>query len=321
MATIALDGLVKRYGKTHVVHGIDLQVKDGEFVVLVGPPAVGSRPPSDDRRARGYIEGLFESTAMSSTARAERAEHRDGVPELRDLPPYVGRQNIALVFTPASSTAPEKKKRSRMSRVSWSRALLERRPSAAFRRQARRVAIGRAMVRTPTVYFSISRSRTWMPSCGRRCGIEIKKLHQRLGTTIVFVTHDQVEAMTMADRIVVMRDGHILQVGTPMELYDNPADVFTARFIGSPTMNLIPATLRGQDGHRAELNGLSVSLPVPSTLSPMGVGSEVLVGVRPHDFIVDQGGSGEGLALKGEVSSSSRLAPRPSSISISAAHR
>jgi multiple sugar transport system ATP-binding protein len=123
--------------------------------------------------------------------------------------------------------------------------------------------------------------------------IEIKRLHHRLGTTSVFVTHDQVEAMTMADRIVVMRDGRILQVGTPLELYEKPVDVFTARFIGSPTMNLIPASLR--DGEADLSTGGSVRVPpLPATTS------DILVGARPQDLVPTNDGS-HGLTVSGTV--------------------
>jgi multiple sugar transport system ATP-binding protein len=133
--------------------------------------------------------------------------------------------------------------------------------------------------------------------------LEIKKLHQRLGTTIVFVTHDQVEAMTMADRIVVMRDGRILQVGTPVELYEHPNDIFTARFIGSPTMNLLPARLVEEAGQRiARLDGLESAIPLPAGRALKADGPDVLVGVRPHDLVVGPAAGAGGISLAAEVS-------------------
>jgi multiple sugar transport system ATP-binding protein len=130
--------------------------------------------------------------------------------------------------------------------------------------------------------------------------LEIKKLHQRLGTTIVFVTHDQVEAMTMADRIVVMRDGRILQVGTPMALYERPVDVFTARFIGSPTMNLLPGRLES-DGDRpvVVLDGTGARVALPPEAAAGASGAEVLLGVRPHDLAIGRPETGGGLTLAG----------------------
>ncbi len=127
--------------------------------------------------------------------------------------------------------------------------LLERRPAQLSGGQRQRVAIGRAMVRQPAVFLFDEPLSNLDAQLRTQMRVEIKKLHQRLGTTIIFVTHDQVEAMTMADRIVVMRDGRILQAGSPMEVYERPNDVFTARFIGSPTMNILAGTLSG-DGRR-----------------------------------------------------------------------
>jgi len=146
---------------------------------------------------------------------------------------------------------------------------LARRPAALSGGQRQRVAIGRAMVRNPSAFLFDEPLSNLDAQLRTQMRIEIKRLHQRLGTTIVYVTHDQVEAMTMADRIVVMKDGHILQAGTPMDIYENPADVFTARFIGSPSMNLLPGT--------AAADGLRI-----------GQGGPHLIGVRPHDLVIGE---------------------------------
>jgi multiple sugar transport system ATP-binding protein len=152
--------------------------------------------------------------------------------------------------------------------------LLDRRPSELSGGQRQRVAIGRALVRDPVAFLFDEPLSNLDAQLRAQMRIEIKRLHQRLGTTIVYVTHDQVEAMTLADRIVIMRDGVILQVGTPTEVYEAPVDVFTARFIGSPAMNLLPGPATGQS-------------------------AKLLVGVRPHDLIV---GAGDGaFAVSGEV--------------------
>jgi len=296
MATIELDRLVKSYGQTTVVHGIDLSIQDGEFVVLVGPSGCGK---STTLR---MIAGLEEISGG-----AIRIDGR----VVNDLQPKD--RNIAMVFQnyaiyPHMSVADniafglyrtrlsKSEKRQRVEQVAETLGLshlLDRRPSALSGGQRQRVAIGRAMVRDPAAFLFDEPLSNLDAQLRTQMRIEIKRLHHRLGTTSVFVTHDQVEAMTMADRIVVMRDGRILQVGTPMELYEKPVDVFTARFIGSPTMNLLPASLR--EG-RAELAiGGSVKVPHASTTT-----ADILVGARPQDLVPTATAS-PGLTVSGTV--------------------
>jgi multiple sugar transport system ATP-binding protein len=171
--------------------------------------------------------------------------------------------------------------------------LLDRRPSALSGGQRQRVAIGRAMVRDPAAFLFDEPLSNLDAQLRTQMRIEIKRLHHRLGTTSVFVTHDQVEAMTMADRIVVMRDGRILQVGTPLELYENPVDIFTARFIGSPTMNLLSASLR--DGGADLTLGGSVQVPPAAATS-----ADIMVGARPQDLVPNSPGV-PGLTVSGTV--------------------
>ena len=296
MATIEIDRLVKRYGQTAVVHGIDLAIQDGEFVVLVGPSGCGK---STTLR---MIAGLEEISG---------GEIRIDGRVVNDLQPKD--RNIAMVFqnyaiyphvTVADNIAfglyrsklSKSEKRARVEQVAQTLGLshlLERRPSALSGGQRQRVAIGRAMVRDPAAFLFDEPLSNLDAQLRTQMRIEIKRLHHRLGTTSVFVTHDQVEAMTMADRIVVMRDGRILQVGSPLELYEKPVDVFTARFIGSPTMNLLPASLK--DGHANLSVGGSIKVPPVSATSP-----EILVGVRPQDLTPATFGV-PGLAVSGTV--------------------
>jgi len=296
MATIAIDRLVKKYGQTTVVHGIDLAIQDGEFVVLVGPSGCGK---STTLR---MIAGLEEISG---------GEIRIDGRVVNDLQPKD--RNIAMVFqnyaiyphvTVADNIAfglyrsklSKSEKRARVEQVAQTLGLshlLERRPSALSGGQRQRVAIGRAMVRDPAAFLFDEPLSNLDAQLRTQMRIEIKRLHHRLGTTSVFVTHDQVEAMTMADRIVVMCDGRILQVGSPLELYENPVDVFTARFIGSPTMNLLPATLK--EGHASLSAGGSVQVPSISATSP-----EILVGVRPQD-LTPATSDAPGLAVSGTV--------------------
>jgi multiple sugar transport system ATP-binding protein len=296
MATIDLHRIVKRYGQTAVVHGIDLAIQDGEFVVLVGPSGCGK---STTLR---MIAGLEEISA---------GEIRIDGRVVNDLQPRD--RNIAMVFqnyaiyphvTVADNIAfglyrsklSKGEKRQRVEKVAETLGLsqlLERRPSALSGGQRQRVAIGRAMVRDPAAFLFDEPLSNLDAQLRTQMRIEIKQLHHRLGTTSVFVTHDQVEAMTMADRIVVMREGRILQVGTPLDLYEKPVDVFTARFIGSPTMNLLPASLR-DGGAELSAGGL---VPVPHSSAKT---ADILVGARPQDLVPSPSGT-QGLTVSGTV--------------------
>jgi multiple sugar transport system ATP-binding protein len=296
MATIEIDRLVKKYGQTAVVHGIDLAIQDGEFVVLVGPSGCGK---STTLR---MIAGLEEISG--GQIRIDGRVVNDLQPKDRNIamvfqnyaiyPHVTVADNIA--FGLYRSKLSKSEKRARVEQVAQTLGLshlLERRPSALSGGQRQRVAIGRAMVRDPAAFLFDEPLSNLDAQLRTQMRIEIKRLHHRLGTTSVFVTHDQVEAMTMADRIVVMRDGKILQVGSPLELYEKPVDVFTARFIGSPTMNLLPASLKQGE---ADLSvGGSIKVPSLSASS-----SEVLVGVRPQDLAPGVPGA-PGLSVSGTV--------------------
>ncbi|WP_406857476.1 sn-glycerol-3-phosphate ABC transporter ATP-binding protein UgpC [Alsobacter sp. KACC 23698] len=305
MAAIAIERLVKRYGPVQVVHGIDIDVRDGEFVVFVGPSGCGK---STTLR---MIAGLEE---------IDGGEIRIGGRVVNRLEPK--ERNIAMVFqnyaiyphmsvgenigfglyTSKLSKAEKRAKIEEVGRILGLEALLERRPSALSGGQRQRVAIGRAMVRDPAAFLFDEPLSNLDAQLRSQMRLEIKRLHQRLGSTIVYVTHDQVEAMTMADRIVVMRDGRILQIGEPMQLYENPADVFTARFIGSPTMNIMAAELR--DG-AVRLGDAEVRVPRP-TLPRSG---RVWLGVRPQELRVLQPDEPADLVLTGLVAVVEPLGP------------
>ncbi|WP_139975648.1 sn-glycerol-3-phosphate ABC transporter ATP-binding protein UgpC [Ochrobactrum sp. CGA5] len=284
MATIELEKLVKRYGKVEAVRAIDLQIKDGEFVVFVGPSGCGK---STTLR---MIAGLEDISGGHLKIGGEVVNERD--PKQRNIamvfqnyaiyPHMTVRQNIGFgLYTSNLSKAEKDKRIEETGKALGLEPYLDRRPAALSGGQRQRVAIGRAMVRNPSAFLFDEPLSNLDAQLRAQMRIEIKRLHQRLKTTTVYVTHDQVEAMTMADRIVVMRDGRILQTGTPTELYESPTDVFTARFIGSPSMNLIA-------GRR---NGSGVELSSDS---------DILVGVRPHDLKVGEGKAG-GLSLTGVV--------------------
>ena len=296
MATIELNKLVKRYGKVEAVRGIDLQIADGEFVVFVGPSGCGK---STTLR---MIAGLEDISGGALKIGDEVVNERD--PKQRNIamvfqnyaiyPHMTVRQNIGFgLYTSKISAADKNARIEETAKILGLEPYLDRRPAALSGGQRQRVAIGRAMVRNPSAFLFDEPLSNLDAQLRAQMRIEIKRLHQRLKTTTVYVTHDQVEAMTMADRIVVMRDGHILQTGTPTELYESPVDVFTARFIGSPSMNLI-------SGRK---NGTSVELASDG---------DILVGIRPHDLVVvtgDESKTGTGIELTGTVTAAEPLGP------------
>jgi len=302
MAGIAIEKLVKRYGPTQVVHGIDLDIQDGEFVVFVGPSGCGK---STTLRMIAGLEEINDGTISIGGRVVNRLEPKERniamVFQNYAIYPHMSvAENIAFgLYTSQLDKAAKRKRVEEVAEVLGLTKLLERRPSALSGGQRQRVAIGRAMVRDPAVFLFDEPLSNLDAQLRAQMRLEIKRLHQRLGTTIVFVTHDQVEAMTLADRIVVMRDGHILQVGAPMELYEKPADVFTARFIGSPTMNIVPAKA-GQ----GTLQLGEKPLAWPATLP-----ADVFVGVRPQELRVLEQGDSADLILSGTVAVVEPLGP------------
>jgi multiple sugar transport system ATP-binding protein len=301
MAAIELQGLVKRYGKTQVVHGIDLAIADGEFVVFVGPSGCGK---STTLRMIAGLEDIDGGTISIGGKPVNRLEPKDRniamVFQNYAIYPHMSvAENIGFGLYTAKLDKAEKRRRvEETGRILGLEALLERKPSALSGGQRQRVAIGRAMVRDPAAFLFDEPLSNLDAQLRAQMRLEIKRLHQRLGTTIVFVTHDQVEAMTLADRIVVMRDGRILQVGAPMELYEKPTDVFTARFIGSPTMNILPAQAVAVAGATTlALGEKPIVLPAAIGSVPAGL----LVGVRPQQLRVLAGSETSDLVLSGTV--------------------
>ncbi|WP_174801926.1 ABC transporter ATP-binding protein [Martelella limonii] len=297
MASIALEKLVKRYDKVEAVHGIDLEIADGEFVVFVGPSGCGK---STTLRMIAGLEEISGGTLRIGgdvvNERAPKARNIAMVFQNYAIYPHLTvRQNIGFGLYTAKLSKDEKNARiDDAARILGLTDYLERRPAALSGGQRQRVAIGRAMVRNPSAFLFDEPLSNLDAQLRAQMRIEIKKLHQELKTTTVYVTHDQIEAMTMADRIVVMKDGNILQTGTPVDLYENPADVFTARFIGSPSMNMLPASSLGAAG------------------SAISEGRDVLVGIRPHDLtaVVDGAVPADAiLTLEGKVEAVEPLGP------------
>lgn len=285
MANLALRNLTKAFGNTEVLHGINLEVEDGEFIVFVGPSGCGK---STTLR---MIAGLEEVTSGDVIIGDKAVNNLE--PKERDIamvfqnyaiyPHMSVKKNIA--FGLRSSKLSKQDKEARILEVAGILdmvPLLDRKPNALSGGQRQRVAIGRAMVRDPAVFLFDEPLSNLDAQLRTQMRLEIKKLHQRVGNTIIFVTHDQVEAMTMADRIVIMKDGHIQQVGTPEEVYHKPANAFVAQFIGAPSMNMLPGTLNNK-GLKLDAGG-SIKAKWNSDTQ-----RDVLVGVRPDDLSVAEG--------------------------------
>lgn len=280
MADLAIRNLVKRYDKTEVLHGISLDVEDGEFVVFVGPSGC------DKSTTLRLIAGLEDATSGEIVIGGRVVNNLE--PKDRDIamvfqnyaiyPHMTVRKNIGFGLRTSKMSKADKEARiDEVAGILGMTDLLARKPSQLSGGQRQRVAIGRAMVRDPAVFLFDEPLSNLDAQLRTQMRLEIKKLHQRVGNTIIFVTHDQVEAMTMADRIVIMKDGHIQQVGTPAEVYHKPANTFVASFIGAPSMNMLSGTvthgaLRMAAGAMLDLGG---NLPE---------GREVVVGVRPEDL-------------------------------------
>ncbi|MBX2838226.1 MAG: sn-glycerol-3-phosphate ABC transporter ATP-binding protein UgpC [Gammaproteobacteria bacterium] len=290
MAGVRLEGIVKAYGSLQVVHGIDLNVAEQEFVVLVGPSGCGK---STTLR---MIAGLEEITAGSLYIN-DRLVNRVA-PKDRDvamvfqnyaLYPHLNvADNIAFGLRIRKTPKPEIAKS--VSEVAETLGLtdyLERRPADLSGGQRQRVAMGRAIVRHPRVFLFDEPLSNLDAKLRTQMRAEIKLLHKRLGVTSVYVTHDQVEAMTLADRIVVMNEGIIEQIGTPMELFMNPANTFVAGFIGSPPMNQLHGSISTTDaGLQVKIGEVAFALPGNKDLSD---GQPVVIGIRPEHLSLTSG--------------------------------
>jgi multiple sugar transport system ATP-binding protein len=288
MASVEIRDVRKAYGAAQVLHGVSVDIADGEFVVLVGPSGCGKST------LLRMIAGLEEITG-GTIAIAGRVVN-DLPPKERDIamvfqnyalyPHMTVSQNMAfsLRLRGASKAEMEAKARAAAEILGMTE-FLDRFPRQLSGGQRQRVAMGRAIVRDPAVFLFDEPLSNLDAKLRVAMRTEIKELHQRLRTTTVYVTHDQIEAMTMADRIVVMHDGIIEQIGTPLDLYDRPANRFVAGFIGSPSMNFLYGTAR--TGTRGGVVVAGTLLPVPHGL---GEGTAVTVGVRPEHFVLSEGG-------------------------------
>ena len=302
MAALRLSGIRKSFGTDTILHGFDLDVADGEFVVLVGPSGCGKTTTL--RIVAGLDapdEGIVCIAGRDVTALAPSERNIAMVFQNYAVYPHMSvRRNIGFGLRAARLDAQERDRRIvGAARMLGLEEQLDRRPSQLSGGQRQRVAIGRAMVRDPSVFLFDEPLSNLDAQLRGELRLEIKKLHRRLGATMMFVTHDQIEAMTLADRVVVMHQGQVMQIGSPREIYDRPANLFTARFVGSTPMNLLPAQI-GPDAT------LLLDGGVTSLRLPVGVGwrrdGAVVLGVRPEDIVIGDGDVPDGLRMDGTVS-------------------
>ena len=307
MASLQLHRVVKRYGTTAVVHGIDLEVKDGEFVVFVGPSGCGK---STLLRMIAGLESvtegdlLIDGTRVNDVSAAQRGLAM--VFQSYALYPHMTvYQNLAFglenLGAPRAEVDSKVNAAAKMLKLD---ALLERRPTQLSGGQRQRVAIGRAIVRDPTIFLFDEPLSNLDAELRVQMRAEITALHKRLGTTMIYVTHDQVEAMTMAHRIAVLRSGNVEQFGTPLELYNRPVNRFVAGFIGSPQMNFLNARVVGASD--AGLRVLLDAAPTGESQPPLPTDGSaktqqrVMLGIRPEHVAIGPT-SGPALALTATI--------------------
>lgn len=285
MSGVQLKSIVKAYGAVEVVHGIDLDVNEKEFVVLVGPSGCGK---STTLRMIAGLEEISggELTIDGRVMNRVAPKDRDVAMVFQNyaLYPHLNvADNIAFgLRIRKESRAHIEAAVEEVSGILGLKEYLERRPADLSGGQRQRVAMGRAIVRRPKVFLFDEPLSNLDAKLRTQMRAEIKRLHKRLGVTSIYVTHDQVEAMTLADKIVVMHDGRIEQIGTPMELFLNPVNAFVAGFLGAPPMNQIKAVIAaGDSGPVASFGSQTLELaPLPELQN--AVGREVIVGVRPE---------------------------------------
>ncbi len=291
MASVTISDVRKAYGPVEVLHGVSIDIADGEFVILVGPSGCGKST------LLRMVAGLEEITAGkvrigTRVVNNLPAKERDIAMVFQNYalyPHMTVRQNMefGLKLRKAPRTEIDAKV-NRASGILGLNALLERLPRELSGGQRQRVAMGRAIVRDPQVFLFDEPLSNLDAKLRVHMRTEIKALHQRLGSTIVYVTHDQVEAMTMADKIVVMHDGIIEQQGAPLELYDRPANLFVAQFIGSPSMNVISGHFT-TDGSATVTTPSGLRIPIPA-VPPGRAGQAISLGIRPEHIRLDPAG-------------------------------
>ncbi|AOS96511.1 Maltose/maltodextrin import ATP-binding protein MalK [Microbulbifer aggregans] len=296
MAELQLQAVKKRFGSIQTIHGVDLQIQPGEFVVFVGPSGCGKSTLL--RMIAGLetvTEGSIHIARRDVTSLAPSKRRVSMVFQSYALYPHMtAEQNLS--FGMRMRKVPKEtiqEKVGRASEILQLEPYLKRKPGELSGGQCQRVAIGRALVQDPDVFLFDEPLSNLDAELRVKMRTEIADLHQRLGATMIYVTHDQTEAMTLANRIVVLRDGRVEQVGEPMALYTNPANQFVAGFIGSPKMNFLPVQATGMEDQKTKVavsgeSGESgkVELAVPCGTEP-AAGDELTLGIRPEHITVD----------------------------------
>lgn len=283
MATVTLKNIKKSFGKTDVIHGIDMEIEDGEFIVIVGPSGCGKST------LLRMVAGLETVTSGDVLIGGERANDKE--PMDRDIamvfqnyalyPHMSVRQNMGyglkIAGLPKDQITAKVEEAAALLQLS---PLLDRKPRELSGGQRQRVAMGRAIVREPAVFLFDEPLSNLDAKLRVQMRLEIKELQSKLGVTALYVTHDQVEAMTMADRMIVMNGGVAEQIGTPLDVYEAPRTVFAAQFIGSPAMNMFDANVANSAVEVGGQKILETSLP----------SGPVKLGVRPEHFTADEAG-------------------------------
>jgi len=306
MSSVSLKNIKKTYPNGNaVIHGVDLEIKQGEFIVFVGPSGCGKST------LLRMIAGLEEISTGDLHIGSQRANDIDAA-----------RRGVAMVFQsyalyPHLTVAEnmgfsllfnktrKEEITARVNKVAETLQLahlLERKPAELSGGQRQRVAIGRAIVREPEVFLFDEPLSNLDAALRGQMRTELARLHQKLGTTMIYVTHDQVEAMTLGERIVVFNKGHIEQVGSPLELYQRPATEFVATFLGMPKMNMLSCKLKGKEAGRWQLTpGDDIEIPAPEGLFDCTDRNAIKVGIRPEHLLVGAEGAA-GHHFRGRVS-------------------
>jgi multiple sugar transport system ATP-binding protein len=291
MAALDIIGLRKRFGPVEILKGIDISLEKGGFLVLVGPSGCGKST------LLNTIAGLESITSGEVRIGGQRVN--DLHPSKRDIamvfqsyalyPNMSVKENIAFGMEMRGVPKPEREKAvAAVAKTLQIVHLLDRRPSQLSGGQRQRVAMGRALVRQPSIFLFDEPLSNLDAKLRVDMRIEIKRLHQTTGATIAYVTHDQIEAMTLATKIAVLKDGELQQAGTPAEIYNRPANLFVADFMGSPSMNLLEGVIRGANGdarivvERGGQEAIVLPIPASADAGKIGEGAKVILGIRPE---------------------------------------
>ena len=305
MANVQVSEVTKKYGALQVMHGVSVDIEDGEFVVLVGPSGCGK---STLLRMIAGLEDISGGDIVIGGKTVSDADPADrGIAMVFQsyalYPHMTVAENLSFGLRMNGNPKADTEKRvNRAAEILQINELMDRRPKQLSGGQRQRVAIGRAIVREPQVFLFDEPLSNLDAELRVQMRVEISRLHKQLGTTMIYVTHDQTEAMTLADKIVVLRAGNIEQVGAPLDLYDDPANRFVAGFVGSPKMNFLDATVIGGGADSVTLAldsdpAVRLTLPIKERVNE---GARVTLGIRPEHF-ADAGGGDADLTVHVDV--------------------